>query len=56
VKNIPVLTIELPSAGSMPKKREIDQMWSDLNGWIARKSGPQLKVAAEQRSVAEGLN
>ncbi|WP_051560104.1 DUF2817 domain-containing protein [Marinobacterium jannaschii] len=56
VKNIPVLTIELPSAGSMPKNREIRQMWSDLNGWIARKSGPQLRVAAQEPAETAPLN
>ena len=56
VKNIPVLTIELPSAGSMPKNREIRQMWTDLNGWIARKSGPQLRVAAQRPATSAPVN
>lgn len=31
---IPVVTIELPSAGIMPSNEEISQMWTDLVGWL----------------------
>lgn len=31
---IPVVTIELPSAGIMPTDEEISQMWTDLVGWL----------------------
>lgn len=33
-KDIPVLTIELPSAGSMPTDAEIDRIWTDLVTWL----------------------
>ncbi len=35
--NIPVLTIELDNAGTMPKEAEILQMWQDVESWIADK-------------------
>lgn len=38
VKNIPVVTIELPYAGIMPPKKDIDKMWTDLVGWLKYKS------------------
>jgi hypothetical protein len=34
VKNIPVVTIELQHAGIMPRKHEIDRMWTDLVRWL----------------------
>lgn len=33
-KNIPVVTIELASAGSMPSAQEQRQIWLDLVGWL----------------------
>jgi len=35
-KNIPVVTIELPSAGIMPSNNEVTQMWGDLVDWLQR--------------------
>lgn len=34
--NIPVVTVELPSAGIMPADREISRMWVDLVRWLKR--------------------
>ena len=34
--NIPVVTVELPSAGIMPSKQEISDMWVDLVRWLIR--------------------
>jgi len=34
VNNIPVITIELPSAGIMPSRREINRIWMDLVRWL----------------------
>lgn len=31
---IPIITIELPSAGVMPNKQEVSQMWIDLVRWL----------------------
>jgi murein peptide amidase A len=35
--NIPVLTIELESAGSLPSGQDILQIWQDMNEWIEGK-------------------
>lgn len=32
--NMPIVTVELQSAGIMPSKGEIDQMWRDLITWL----------------------
>lgn len=45
VKNIPVVTIELPYAGIMPKKRDIDKMWTDLVRWLRYKSKNSSRIA-----------
>lgn len=37
-RGIPVITIELPSAGIMPNSREIQNMWVDLQEWLDRRS------------------
>jgi hypothetical protein len=41
--NIPVLTLELRSAGRMPKSDEIEQMLKDLESWAAAKIRQQEK-------------
>jgi len=42
-KRIPIITIELASAGRMPKKRTIKGIWQDLNQWLERNLvNPQL--------------
>ncbi|MDR2678451.1 MAG: succinylglutamate desuccinylase/aspartoacylase family protein, partial [Zoogloeaceae bacterium] len=33
-KDIPVITIELANAGTMPRKEEQQQMWNDMLDWI----------------------
>lgn len=37
--NIPVITIELPSAGAMPSEREVGRIWGDLVRWLRRNVG-----------------
>ena len=34
--NIPVVTVELPYAGIMPSKKEINRIWIDLVAWLRR--------------------
>jgi hypothetical protein len=34
LKQIPVVTIELPYAGIMPKPKEISHIWGDLIRWL----------------------
>lgn len=36
-RDIPVLTVELPSAGSMPSASEQERIWLDLNAWLRRR-------------------
>lgn len=38
--NIPVLTIELGSAGSLPSEQDILQIWQDMTDWIENKLKP----------------
>lgn len=38
--NIPVLTIELEAAGSLPNRQEIIQIWTDIVDWIDEKLEP----------------
>ena len=33
---VPIVTVELKSAGIMPVKREVDRMWRDLVQWLQR--------------------
>lgn len=35
VNNIPVVTIELPSAGSLPSEGDISRIWTDLVRWLS---------------------
>lgn len=43
-KNIPVVTIELPSAGIMPTRNDINLMWQDLIKWL-QKEVPKQRLA-----------
>ncbi|WP_084151544.1 M14 family zinc carboxypeptidase [Thiomicrorhabdus sp. Milos-T2] len=46
--NIPVLTLELRSAGSMPTQKEIYKMWKDLEHWTISKIQAQKTSEAKQ--------
>ena len=37
---LPVVTLELPSAGIMPSRAQIDSMWRDLVKWLHERSDP----------------
>jgi protein MpaA len=52
-KNIPVVTIELPNARSMPPETEVTRIWQDMLAWI-RKNVPQETATAssEDRQAA----
>ena len=41
--NIPVVTVELPYAGIMPSKKEINRIWIDLVAWL-KKNVPNKKL------------
>ena len=49
-QNIPVVTIELGSAGRMPGKKEISRIWMDLVQWM-KKTSPKIRAAS-----AEGVD
>lgn len=42
---LPVVTLELPSAGIMPKPNEIAHMWQDLNKWLINERLQTVKTA-----------
>ena len=45
VKNVPVMTIELPYAGIMPSATDISRMWVDLVRWVRVKAQPESQIA-----------
>lgn len=58
--NIPVVTVELSSAGSMPSDEEIDKMWTDLVAWLHKnlknKSNnlePKHEAKSQESKVAD---
>lgn len=51
-KDIPVVTIELSSAGIMPPSSEISSMWSDLIAWLQREV-PKQRLARSQENEPE---
>lgn len=48
--NIPVVTVELASAGIMPSDREISRMWVDLVRWL-RSEVPKQRSATMEKEV-----
>jgi len=47
-KNIPMLTVELKRAGTMPSEEDIDLIWEDIKKWIDNKVLNNEEVAAMQ--------
>ena len=47
-KNIPMLTVELKRAGTMPSQKNIDLIWTDIQKWIDKKVLNNGAVAAMQ--------
>ncbi len=47
-KNIPMLTVELKRAGTMPTQKNIDLIWTDIQKWINDKVLNKESVAAMQ--------
>lgn len=52
--NIPVLTLELRSAGSMPSQKEIYKMWRDVEKWTEDKI--QGTKIAERQKMLSSMN
>ncbi|TFH75182.1 murein peptide amidase A [Gammaproteobacteria bacterium LSUCC0112] len=49
---IPVITLELPSAGIMPSKPEIENMWVDLNNWLNDKAPGLTKARTSNPGIS----
>ena len=49
-KNVPVITIELPNARSLPSEAEMRRIWLDMLGWI-RKNVATAQLAAKPPAV-----
>lgn len=47
VRGIPVVTVELASAGSMPSARQQDKIWQDLLTWLDEKINQPTQHAAK---------
>lgn len=45
-KNVPVITIELPNARTMPPKEEVQRIWRDMLAWIDRTLAQEATTTA----------
>ena len=54
-KNVPVITIELPNALTMPPPDEVRRIWQDMLAWIGRSMTPEGKAAQIQRASNKAL-
>lgn len=50
--NIPVITLELPSAEIMPTQAELDSIWMDLLAWL-KNDLPKTRMAAGDKNFKE---
>lgn len=50
--NIPVVTVELASAGIMPSDREISRMWVDLVSWLRSEVPKQRSATLEKQKLS----
>jgi len=48
---MPVITLELPSAGIMPGSKDIQNMWTDLNKWLINNSSSLTAVDLERKKL-----
>ena len=48
--DIPVVTVELASAGSLPSSREVTRMWVDLVRWLKREVPKQRLATLSDKS------
>ncbi len=51
-KNVPVITIELPNAQTMPERDEVRRIWQDMLDWIARSVPPQKGKASSTQHAS----
>jgi hypothetical protein len=52
-RRIPVVTVELPYAGVMPKSGEIADIWRDLVQWLGRNIPVRQPMAGQQPQDTE---
>ncbi|MBI3902091.1 MAG: murein peptide amidase A, partial [Nitrosomonadales bacterium] len=52
-KNIPVITIELPNAGTMPPDAEVLRIWQDMLKWMQRNLPVQTAPLQASASVSQ---
>lgn len=50
-KNIPVITIELPNALTMPAQADVKRIWQDMLGWIVRNVPRKNQVTQEAQAA-----
>ena len=55
-KNVPVITIELPNARSMPPEAEVQRIWQDMLRWIDTNIPAGGKPAAPRREMTANAN
>jgi protein MpaA len=48
---IPVVTIELPNATTMPSEFEVQRIWQDMLGWIAHSVEPGVSATNQTRAL-----
>lgn len=48
-RRIPVVTVELPYAGVMPKPGEVADMWRDLVRWLSKNTPDQQPIAGDEK-------
>ncbi|MDB5769760.1 MAG: murein peptide amidase [Burkholderia sp.] len=51
-KNVPVVTIELANAQTMPSKEEVRRIWQDMLGWIENNVSTQTTAQAPDQPQA----
>jgi len=49
-RDIPIITIELASAGIMPPTKEVSNIWTGLVRWLMRNATPNRSVAGENQA------
>ncbi|HEY8023960.1 MAG TPA: M14 family murein peptide amidase A [Burkholderiaceae bacterium] len=51
-KNVPVITIELPNAQSMPPPAEVKRIWVDMLTWIQHNVSERSETTAQMKQAA----
>ncbi|RZI43450.1 murein peptide amidase A [Herbaspirillum sp. HC18] len=54
-KNVPVITIELPNARTMPPQDEVRRIWQDMLAWISRSMTQDANMSLIQRASTATL-